>query len=151
MLQNVKLRLSSLPPPRGSPTYDLTISTAPHGPELVIKQLTAVKAAINNSLDVIDVTTWTGDAKNADFVAGQMKLLQDNIQEARQALKGYSDVQMPWWEDPIDEKVRRGHGDPIAHARTNSVHCRPSTLLSHPTSPSTFPFSMPPCSSKLEP
>jgi hypothetical protein len=54
---------------------------------------------------VIDVTAWTGDGTNANFVAGQMQLLQDNIQEARQALKGYSDVQMAWWQDPVDENI----------------------------------------------
>ncbi|KAF2747531.1 hypothetical protein M011DRAFT_46894 [Sporormia fimetaria CBS 119925] len=102
---NVKLRLASLPPPRGASSYDLTIATGPEAPDLVIKQLTSVKNSINNSLDVIDVTTWTGDAKNAHFIAGQLQLLTDNMQEARQALKGYSDVQMPWWEDPIDERT----------------------------------------------
>jgi hypothetical protein len=105
-LQNVKLRLSSLPPPRGASSYDLIISTASDSPDLVVHQLTSVKNSINNALDVIDVTTWTGDAKNANFVAGQLQLLQDNIHEARQALKGYSDVQLHWWEDPIDERVR---------------------------------------------
>lgn len=35
-----------------------------------------------------------------------MQLLHDSIQEARQALKGYSNVQIPWWENPVDEKVR---------------------------------------------
>lgn len=98
--------MSSLPPPRGASTYDLTISSAPESPDLVIHQLTSVKNSINNALDVIDVTTWTGDARNANFVAGQMQLLLDNIHEARQALKGYSDVQLHWWEDPIDERVR---------------------------------------------
>ncbi|KAF2205114.1 hypothetical protein GQ43DRAFT_437343 [Delitschia confertaspora ATCC 74209] len=102
---NIKLRLATLPPPRGSPSYDLTISSAPHVPPLVIQQLTSVRTLINACLDVIDVTTWTGDSKNASFVAGQFRLLYDNIQEARQALKGYSDVQLPWWEDPLDENV----------------------------------------------
>ncbi|ORY11527.1 RAVE subunit 2/Rogdi [Clohesyomyces aquaticus] len=102
---NIKLRLSSLPPPRGSTSYDLTISSAPQAPTLVIQQLTSVRTLINASLDVIDVTTWTGDASNANFVAGQLHLLHDNMQEARQALKGYSDVQLPWWENPIDEKI----------------------------------------------
>jgi hypothetical protein len=98
--------LSSLPLPRGASSYDLTVSTAPDAPDLVIHQLTSVKNSINNALDVIDVTTWTGDARNANFVAGQTQLLQDNIHEARQALRGYSDVQLPWWQDPIDERVR---------------------------------------------
>jgi hypothetical protein len=67
--------------------------------------LTAVNNKINNALDVIDVTTWTGNEKDAPFVAGQMQLLQDNIHDAQQALRGYTDVQLPWWEDPIDERV----------------------------------------------
>ena len=105
LLQNVKLRLSTLPPPRGSPTYDLTISSAPDAPTLVIQQLTSVRTSINTALDVIDVTTWAGDAKDANYIAGQVQLLHDNIQEARQALKGWSDVQLRWWEHPADEKV----------------------------------------------
>ncbi|KAF2477299.1 uncharacterized protein BDR25DRAFT_309557 [Lindgomyces ingoldianus] len=102
---SIKLRLSSLPPPRGSTSYDLTISSSPQAPTLVIQQLTSVRTLLNACLDVIDVTTWTGDATNGNFVAGQLRLLHDNIQEARQALKGYSDVQLPWWESPIDEKT----------------------------------------------
>ncbi|OCK83127.1 hypothetical protein K432DRAFT_468924 [Lepidopterella palustris CBS 459.81] len=102
---NIKLRLSSLPPPRGSNSYELTISSAPQAPILVIEQLTSVRNLINDCLDVVDVTTWTGDAKNANFIAGQLQLLYDNIQEARQALRGYSDVQRPWWENPIDEQI----------------------------------------------
>ncbi|KAH7126893.1 RAVE subunit 2/Rogdi [Dendryphion nanum] len=102
---NVKLRLSSLPAPRGATSYDLTISAAPQAPTLVIQQLTSVKTAINNCLDVIDVTTWAGNAKDGNYVAGQLQLLHDNIQEARQALRGYSDVQLPWWEHPADEKI----------------------------------------------
>ncbi|KAF2257977.1 hypothetical protein CC78DRAFT_538142 [Lojkania enalia] len=102
---NVKLRLSSLPPPRGSTSYDLTVSSAPEAPTLVIQQLTSVRTLINASLDVIDVTLWTGDSTNANFVVGQLRLLHDNIQEARQALKGYSDVQQAWWKDPIDERT----------------------------------------------
>ncbi|KAF2021906.1 hypothetical protein BU24DRAFT_32419 [Aaosphaeria arxii CBS 175.79] len=102
---NIKLRLSTLPPPRGSTTYDLTISSQPQAPTLVIQQLTAVRTFINTCLDVIDVTLWTGDAKNANFVSGQLQLLHDNIQEARNALRGYSDVQQPWWEQPADEQI----------------------------------------------
>ncbi|KAF2653963.1 hypothetical protein K491DRAFT_601830 [Lophiostoma macrostomum CBS 122681] len=102
---NVKLRLSTLPPPRGSPTYDIAISSAPAAPTLVIQQLTAVRTSINTALDVIDVTTWAGDAKDANYIAGQIQLLHDNIQEARQALKGWSDVQLRWWEHPADEKI----------------------------------------------
>ncbi|KAF2643451.1 hypothetical protein P280DRAFT_467478 [Massarina eburnea CBS 473.64] len=102
---HVKLRLPSLPPLRGAATYDLVISSAPHAPTLVVPQLTSVRTAINTCLDVIDVTTWTGDASDANFVAGQLRLLYDHIQEGRQALKGYSDVQQAWWATPVDDKV----------------------------------------------
>ncbi|KAF1913592.1 RAVE subunit 2/Rogdi [Ampelomyces quisqualis] len=101
----VKLRIASLPPPRGSPAYDLAISSAPQAPTLVIPQLTSVRTSINSCLDVIDVAIWGGDATKADFVAGQLQLLHEHIQEARQALKGSSDVQLPWWEHPVDEKT----------------------------------------------
>lgn len=84
---------------------DLAISSAPQAPTLVVPQLTAVRTSINTCLDVIDVTTWTGDATDANFVAGQLRLLHDHIQEARQALKGHSDTQPPWWDSPLDEKT----------------------------------------------
>lgn len=103
--QNIKLRLASLPPPKGALTYDLAISPAPHAPTLVVPQLTAIRTAINTCLDVIDVATWGGDATNASFVAGQLQLLHDHILEARASLKGYSDVQLSWWENPVDDKV----------------------------------------------
>ncbi|KAF2440570.1 hypothetical protein P171DRAFT_457408 [Karstenula rhodostoma CBS 690.94] len=102
---NVKLRLASLPPPRGATSVDLAISSAPQAPTLVVPQLTAIRTAINTCLDVIDVTTWTGDATDANFVAGQLRLLHDHISEARQALKGYSDTQPAWWENPLDEHI----------------------------------------------
>ncbi|KAF2819988.1 hypothetical protein CC86DRAFT_305730 [Ophiobolus disseminans] len=102
---NVKLRIASLPPPRGSTAYDLTISSAPQAPTLVIPQLTSVRTSINSCLDVIDVAIWGGDATKANFVAGQLQLLHDHIQEGRQALKGYSDVQPTWWEHPVDEQT----------------------------------------------
>jgi hypothetical protein len=105
VLQSVKLRIASLPPPRGSPSYDLTISSAPQAPTLVLPQLTSVRTSINSCLDVIDVATWGGDATKADFVSGQLQLLHEHVEEARHALKGYSDVHLPWWEHPVDEKV----------------------------------------------
>jgi hypothetical protein len=70
-----------------------------------VPQLTSVRTSINSCLDAIDVVSWGGDATNASFVAGQLQLLHDHILEARQALKGYSDVQMPWWENPVDDNT----------------------------------------------
>jgi hypothetical protein len=101
----VKLRLASLAPPRGSPSYDLTISSAPQAPILVLPQLTSVRTSINSCLDVIDVAIWGGDATKAEFVAGQLQLLHDHIQEARHSLNGDSDVHPLWWEHPVDDKA----------------------------------------------
>ncbi|KAI9819151.1 MAG: hypothetical protein M1827_007307 [Pycnora praestabilis] len=101
---DIHLRLPSLPPPRGSSSYKLVLSGSPAAPPLNIPQLTKVRNLINESLDVVDVSLWTGDAKDASFISGQLQLLFDNIQGARQALKG-TDVQ-DWWEGPpLDERV----------------------------------------------
>ena len=125
-MQNVKLRLASLPPPKGSLTYDLAISPAPHAPTLVVPQLTSIRTSINSCLDVIDVATWRGDATNANFVSGQLQLLHDHILEAQAALKGYSDVQLPWWENAVDDKVGYTHGFD-ANDTNSSTDLRPSS------------------------
>lgn len=102
---DVVLRLASLPPPRGQSSYKLSISTVPTAPTLVLDQLTLVRTLINSCLDVVDATRWTGDATNANFISGQLRLLHDNIEEAKQTLKGGPDIQKPWNEDPVDDKV----------------------------------------------
>ncbi|KAI9796050.1 MAG: hypothetical protein M1835_004716 [Candelina submexicana] len=102
---DIHLRLPSLPPPRGSLTYKLTFSSSPAAPTFYLPQLSSARKLINESLDIIDVTTWTGDAKDANFISGQLHLLFDNIQEARQALQGGEEVQGRWWESPIDEGI----------------------------------------------
>jgi len=103
--QDINLKLASLPPSRGLPSYKLSISSTSEAPTLFLDQLTTVRTLINASLDIIDVSTWTGDAKNADFISGQLRLLFDNVQEAKQTLKGGMPSRKSWWEDPIDEKV----------------------------------------------
>ncbi|KAK0868685.1 hypothetical protein LTS02_003526 [Friedmanniomyces endolithicus] len=45
---------------------------------------------------------WTGDATNADFISGQIRLLHENIQEAKAALKGWTPSQKLWYNDPVD-------------------------------------------------
>ncbi|KAL9071144.1 MAG: hypothetical protein Q9157_005580 [Trypethelium eluteriae] len=103
---DVSLKLPSLKPPPGATTNRLSISQEPTAPTLVLQQLVSVRTLINACLDVVDASIWTGDSRNADFMSGQLQLLHENMQEARQALKGGSDVQKPWFEDPVDEKVR---------------------------------------------
>ena len=96
--------MPGLAPPRGATSNRFTISSAPDSPTVTIKQLTDVRTLINASLDVIDISRWAGDAKNADFITGQLRLLVDNIQEAKQTLHGVVPSKA-WWEDSIDDKV----------------------------------------------
>lgn len=100
---DIQLRIPSLPPPKGQTSYKLSISTLPTAPTIALDQLTSVRTLINACLDVVDATRWTGDSTNANFISGQLRLLHDNIQEAKGALKGWTDNQKPWYETPIDE------------------------------------------------
>ncbi|MCJ1370218.1 hypothetical protein MMC20_001430 [Loxospora ochrophaea] len=103
---DINLRLQTLPPTRNLTSYPLHFSTAPTVSTLVLTQLTTVRNLINQALDIVDVTTWTGDAQNADFISGQLRLLLDNLQEARKTLKsGEEIIGGRWWESPVDENV----------------------------------------------
>lgn len=102
---DIKLRLSTLPPPRGSSSYPIAISAEPHAPTLVLGQLTAARTVINACLDVVDVSTWAGDANDPSWMQGQLRLLDVNIQEAKNALKGGGALNVPWWKVPTQEDV----------------------------------------------
>lgn len=95
---DVQLRLSSLPPPRGAPSTRLTLSQASDADDLVLPQLVSVRDLVNQSLDIVDVSAWTGDPLNAGFIFSQLHLLHETITEARQMLKGEGSVRGNWWE-----------------------------------------------------
>ncbi|KAJ6131593.1 hypothetical protein N7523_001299 [Penicillium sp. IBT 18751x] len=95
---DIQLRLSSLPPPRGAPSTRLTLSQSPDAPGMILPQLVSVRNLVNQSLDIVDVSTYTGDPLNASFIFGQLHLLQETISEARQMLKGDGDVRGNWWD-----------------------------------------------------
>ncbi|KMU79116.1 hypothetical protein CISG_07282 [Coccidioides immitis RMSCC 3703] len=100
---DVHLRLNSLPPPRGSHATRLCLFSSPTAPELILDQITLARRHINDSLDVVDVSTFTGDPMNANFISGQLRLLQEHIMEARHALKGdREDMRKPWNEGSAD-------------------------------------------------
>jgi len=111
-IQDINLKLVSLPPPRGLPSHKLSISSASQAPTLILNQLTTVRTLINSCLDVIDVTKWTGDASNGNFIAGQLRLLYDSIHEAKQTLKGEGPDVKEWWEEPVDEHVSQQRVSP---------------------------------------
>ncbi|KAJ5095623.1 hypothetical protein NUU61_004979 [Penicillium alfredii] len=103
---DIQLRLSSLPPPRGAPSTRLSLSQSPDAPSLVLPQLVSVRNLVNQSLDIVDVSAWTGDPLNATFIFSQLHLLHETIREARQMLKGESDdVRGNWWETSATENM----------------------------------------------
>ncbi|OJI82112.1 hypothetical protein ASPTUDRAFT_175734 [Aspergillus tubingensis CBS 134.48] len=102
---DIQLRLSSLAS-RGSATTRLCLANTPTTPELILSQLVSVKNLVNQSLDIVDVSTWTGDPLNAGFIYSQLHLLRETISEARQMLKGESDkVRGKWWETSAQEEM----------------------------------------------
>ena len=96
---DINLLLRTLPPPPRLHTYPLRLSTQPTAPELILHQLVAVRNLINQSLDVVDISTWTGDPQDASFISGQLRLLHDFVQEARQMLRGGEEVVVRWCEE----------------------------------------------------
>jgi Rogdi leucine zipper containing protein len=53
----------------------------------------------------VDVSTWTGDPLNASFISGQLRLLYENMTEAKSILKGELDKTSHWWENSADDNV----------------------------------------------
>ncbi|KAI9760341.1 MAG: hypothetical protein M4579_001745 [Chaenotheca gracillima] len=101
---DMQLKIFGLTPTKGLPSYKLTLASVDPPSNLMLEQLVNVRNLINQSLDVVDVSTWTGDAKDANFISGQLRLLCDNISEARQALKG-PESRTGWLESPVDERL----------------------------------------------
>jgi hypothetical protein len=124
-MQDIQLRLTSLPPPRGATSTRLCFSSTPGAPEHVLSQLASVRNLVNQSLDVVDVSTWTGDPLNANFISGQLRLLYENISEARTTLKGDADTSK-WWETSADDDVREWHHVKIIRLLTADTGFRPS-------------------------
>ncbi|KAK2767378.1 hypothetical protein FQN54_003534 [Arachnomyces sp. PD_36] len=103
---DINLRLNSLPPPAGSTSTKLNLSSSPNSPTVILSQLVTVRDLIDQSLDVVDVSTYTGDPLNASFIYGQLRLLRENLSEARLALKGEGDeTRGKWWETSVDENA----------------------------------------------
>ena len=102
------MRLNGLPPTRGHSSYRLVLSNADPSNVLVVSQLVDVRNLINQSLDVVDVSTWTGDPRNANFIAGQLRLLVDNIHDACEGLRGVDD-RRAWLNNPVDARVCIGN------------------------------------------
>ncbi|KAI4274516.1 MAG: hypothetical protein L6R38_006085 [Xanthoria sp. 2 TBL-2021] len=69
----------------------------------IVKGLSALLTFLNQALDIIDISTWTGDPKNGSFISGQLRLLGDIINEAKAIMKGGEEVVGgKWWEDDFN-------------------------------------------------
>lgn len=65
----------------------------------------SVRNLVNQSLDIVDVSTYTGDPHDAGFIFSQLHLLHETINEARQMLKGDGNVRGNWWETSVSDNV----------------------------------------------
>lgn len=122
--QDIQLRLASLPVPRGVPSTRLTLSQIPDAPDLVLQQLVSVRNLVNQSLDIVDVSTYTGDPLNAGFIFSQLHLLKETIGEARQMLKGDGNERGNWWETSASDNVGLLPTQGIAIASRTNEACR---------------------------
>lgn len=112
MRQDIQLRLSSLSS-RGAPTARLCLSNSSDAPELALSQLVSVRDSVRQCLDIVDVSTWTGDPLDARFIYSQLHLLGETIAEGRQMLKGETDiVRGKWWETSAPDNVRHAVNAP---------------------------------------
>lgn len=101
LIKDINLRLVTLPPPRSLTAFPVHLQSP-----LPLPQLSSLLNLLNHALDIIDISAWTGDPHSGSFIAGQLKLLADTIEEARQILKGGEDVVGGKWEDAMADDVR---------------------------------------------
>lgn len=73
-----------------TPATRLTFKPSVTAPELVLPQLRSVRTLINEALDIIDISRWTGTSSDASFISGQLNLLHSRLLEAKQCLKGHT-------------------------------------------------------------
>ncbi|KKK18313.1 hypothetical protein ARAM_001613 [Aspergillus rambellii] len=103
---DIQLRLSSLSAARSTATTRLCLLSSADAPELILSQLVSVRDLVNQCLDIVDVSTWTGDPLDAGFIFSQLHLLRETIAEGRQMLKGETDgIRGRWWETSAPENM----------------------------------------------
>jgi hypothetical protein len=68
----------------------MSANIGPGKENIVMPELTQLRTLLNQSLDCIDITRWTGDRDSASFISSQLRLLHSILLEALQVLKGPS-------------------------------------------------------------
>lgn len=70
-------------------TYpQITLTLSPTSGGLPLQPLTTLRNILNQALDCVDITRWTGDRHSAPFISSQLHLLHSLILEALALLKG---------------------------------------------------------------
>lgn len=71
---------------------------------ILLQPLVNLRNLLNQALDCIDITRWTGDRHSATFISAQLRLLQSLVNEAYYILKGptATTVDENWTTEPID-------------------------------------------------
>lgn len=127
-------------------TYSpVQLSISPTQP-LILPELTQLRSLLNQSLDCIDITRWTGDRTSADFIDGQLRLLHGIILEALGVLKGPALLSptepppsstapispptsfhfQPWFENPPDPET---FDPPLPGDLSLDLHLSESSLV----------------------
>src|SRR5277367_3223620 len=94
-MKSLNLRLRTQPP--------IHLVLNPDHP-IVLTPLVTLRNLLNQSLDCVDITRWTGDRNSAIFISSQLRLLHSLITEARHTLKGppLPSPSDSWTSDPLD-------------------------------------------------
>ncbi|KAG9235242.1 RAVE subunit 2/Rogdi [Amylocarpus encephaloides] len=104
---SLHLRLKTLP------SLHLKLSeTSP----LILPQLSHLRTLLNNALDCVDITRWTGDRHSAAFITSQLHLLHSLLLEAQNVLTGPSfPVPRPGTPHPLPIASRTSGEDGNEH------------------------------------
>lgn len=99
--QDIQLRLKSLPPPPSLASYPVRIQEP-----FLIPQLSQILVLLSKCVEIVEMSMSTGDPHNGPFIAGQLGILADTIDDARHVLKGGEGVVGGrWWEDHLQATV----------------------------------------------
>lgn len=140
LCQDIQIRLRSLPPPSGLASYPIRIQEP-----FLIPQLSQLLLLLTKCVDIVEMSTVTGDSHNGPFIAGQLGILADTLDDARHVLKGGEEtVGVRWWEDHLQSTVC--WPPPInqtkAQTYTAMYFSAPCSSRHFPTSRSTSPSSI---------
>jgi len=67
--------------------HHISVTLSPDHP-LILQSLSNLRTLLNQSLDCIDITRWTGDRHSVTFISSQLHLLHSILLEALALLKG---------------------------------------------------------------